>query len=51
MDINFCIIKFRWFGLLDDTLKIKYKNSRGLKSKYKFTGQLLIGSVALIYFN
>tara|TARA_B100000941_G_C28454766_1_gene527178 strand:+ start:6 stop:1091 length:1086 start_codon:yes stop_codon:yes gene_type:complete len=34
-------------GLLDDTLKIKYKNSRGLKSRYKFTGQLLIGGVAL----
>ena len=34
-------------GLLDDTLKIKYKNSRGLKSRYKFTGQLLIGAVAL----
>ena len=25
-------------GLLDDVLKIKYKNSRGLKSKYKFLG-------------
>ena len=35
-------------GLIDDILKIKYKNSSGLKSKYKFIGQLLIGTVALI---
>ena len=34
-------------GLLDDMLKIKHKNSRGLKSKYKFTGQLLISALAL----
>ena len=34
-------------GLLDDTLKIKYKNSSGLKSRYKFAGQLAIGSIAL----
>ncbi len=34
-------------GLLDDTLKIKYKNSRGLKSKYKFTGQLIIGALTM----
>ena len=26
-------------GLLDDMLKIKYENSRGLKSSYKFIGQ------------
>ena len=34
-------------GLLDDTLKIKHKNSSGLKSKYKFTGQLFISALAL----
>ena len=34
-------------GLLDDMLKIKFKNSSGLKSKYKFTGQLIIGIIAL----
>ena len=34
-------------GLLDDVLKIKFKNSRGLKSKYKFTGQLVIGVLTL----
>ena len=41
-------------GLLDDVLKIKHKNSRGLKSIYKFSGQLIIGSVTmflLIYFS
>ena len=34
-------------GFLDDALKIKFENSRGLKSSYKFLGQLLIGLVAL----
>ena len=34
-------------GLLDDILKIKLKNSSGLKSKYKFTGQLIISSLVL----
>ena len=34
-------------GLLDDALKIKYKNSRGLKSSYKFTGQLIVSGIAL----
>ena len=35
-------------GLLDDILKIKYKNSQGLKSKYKFLGQVLIGLITLL---
>ena len=34
-------------GLLDDILKIKYENSRGLKSSHKFIGQLIISSMAL----
>ncbi len=34
-------------GLLDDILKIKYKNSRGLKSKYKFFGQVIISGITL----
>jgi len=34
-------------GLIDDVLKIRYKNSRGLQSRYKLTGQLIIGSLAL----
>ena len=35
-------------GLYDDLLKIKLKNSSGLKSRYKFTGQLVIASIALL---
>ncbi len=34
-------------GFIDDVLKIKYKNSRGLKSRYKFIGQLLIGLLTI----
>ena len=34
-------------GLLDDVLKIKHKNSSGLKSRYKFFGQLIISALAL----
>ena len=34
-------------GFLDDILKIKHKNSSGLKSRYKFSGQLLIAAIAL----
>ena len=34
-------------GLLDDILKIKYENSRGLKSSHKFIGQLIISTMAL----
>ena len=35
-------------GFLDDMLKIKYKNSSGLKSRYKFTGQLIISVITLL---
>ena len=35
-------------GFTDDLLKIKHKNSRGLKSKLKFLGQLII-SVATLF--
>ena len=34
-------------GLLDDILKIKLKNSSGLKSRYKFFGQVVIGGITL----
>ena len=34
-------------GFVDDLLKIKFKNSRGLNSKLKFLGQLIISIVAL----
>ena len=38
-------------GLLDDILKIKLKNSSGLKSRYKFLGQLIISASALFISN
>jgi phospho-N-acetylmuramoyl-pentapeptide-transferase len=34
-------------GFIDDLLKIKLKNSRGLNSKLKFLGQLVIGIITL----
>ena len=34
-------------GFIDDLLKIKFKNSRGLNSKLKFLGQLVIACLAL----
>ena len=33
-------------GFVDDLLKIKFKNSKGLNSKLKLLGQLVIGSLA-----
>ena len=35
-------------GLLDDILKIKHRNSRGLKSSYKFLGQIIISFLTLV---
>ena len=35
-------------GLLDDILKIRFKNSRGLKSSYKFLGQIAISIITLM---
>ena len=43
----FVSLSLAGLGFIDDTLKIKFKNSRGLKSSFKFTGQLIIGSIAL----
>ena len=34
-------------GFVDDLLKIKFKNSRGLNAKLKFFGQLIISVIAL----
>jgi len=34
-------------GFIDDLLKIKFENSRGLNLKLKFSGQILIGGIAL----
>ena len=35
-------------GLIDDILKIKFRNSRGLKSSYKFIGQIIISVITLV---
>ncbi len=43
----FVSLSLAGLGFIDDTLKIKFKNSRGLKSSFKFIGQLIIGSIAL----
>ena len=37
----FVSISLGGLGLLDDVLKIKFRNSRGLQSKYKFLGQFI----------
>ena len=44
----FVSVSLGGLGLLDDILKIKYENSRGLKSRYKFLGQVLIGIITLL---
>ena len=44
----FVSVSLGGLGLIDDILKIKFRNSRGLKSKYKFLGQLIIGAIALL---
>ena len=43
----FVCLSLGGLGLLDDVLKIKLKNSSGLKSRYKFLGQLAIGVITL----
>jgi phospho-N-acetylmuramoyl-pentapeptide-transferase len=43
----FVSISLGGLGLLDDILKIKYKNSRGLRSIHKFFGQIIIGVITL----
>ena len=45
--LMFVAISLGGLGLLDDILKIKFRNSRGLKSKYKFLGQLIISAITL----
>ena len=44
----FVALSLGGLGLLDDTLKIKNKNSSGLKSRYKFLGQVIIGILTLL---
>jgi phospho-N-acetylmuramoyl-pentapeptide-transferase len=37
------------FGFLDDYLKIKYKNSKGLNGRYKILAQVIVGTVIGIF--
>ena len=43
----FVCLSLGGLGLLDDILKIKFKNSSGLKSRYKFLGQIIISVITL----
>ena len=47
LTVIFVSLSLGLLGFTDDLLKIKLKNSRGLKSKWKFLGQLFIGSLAI----
>ena len=47
LTVIFVSLTLGLLGFSDDLLKIKLKNSRGLNSKLKFAGQLLIGSLAI----
>ena len=47
LTVIFVSLSLGLLGFSDDLLKIKLKNSRGLNSKLKFLGQLLIGSLAI----
>ena len=44
----FVCLALGMLGLIDDILKIKFKNSRGLKSSYKFFGQIIISIITLL---
>ncbi len=44
----FVSLSLSLLGFVDDLLKIKYKNSRGLNSKLKFLGQFIISLIAVL---
>ena len=47
LTVIFVSIGLGLLGFIDDLLKIKLKNSRGLNSKMKFLGQVIIGLIAI----
>ena len=47
LTVIFISISLGLLGFIDDLLKIKLKNSRGLNSKLKLTGQLFIALIAI----
>ena len=51
LTVIFVSIALGLLGFIDDLLKIKQKNSRGLKSKFKLLGQIIIGLIAIYIFS
>ena len=47
LTVIFVSLSLGLLGFVDDLLKIKQKNSRGLKSKFKLLGQIIIGLIAI----
>ncbi len=47
LTVIFVSISLGLLGFIDDLLKIKQKNSRGLNSKLKLLGQIIIGLIAI----
>ena len=47
LTVIFVSISLGCLGFIDDLLKIKQKNSRGLNSKLKFLGQIIISLIAI----
>ena len=47
LTVIFISLSLGLLGIIDDLLKIKLKNSRGLNSKLKLTGQLIIALIAI----
>ena len=47
LTVIFISISFGLLGFIDDLLKIKQKNSRGLNSLLKLSGQILIGLIGI----
>ena len=47
--LMFSLVFLALFGFLDDYLKIKYKNSKGLSGKYKILAQVIVGIVIGIF--
>ena len=47
--LMFSLVFLALFGFLDDYLKIKYKNSKGLSGRYKILAQVIVGIVIGIF--
>jgi len=47
LTVIFISLSLGFLGFIDDLLKIKLKNSRGLNPKLKLLGQLVIGSIVI----